>query len=267
MPVIPLTVVLASVVFLAALGVTGFTLKDPLRARLQGFAWGGAFIVGGVLLSGRLPWPMYTAIDGLILSAAVLAAFIAFGPRQQGVRYLVRAVVVVVVGGFVLWPLLPSLTGQVHLRNLLAFFFLGLGLWSVLERVSQQVNTPALILLPTMTAASTIVFLSRIDAGLIILPVILQTWLMLAALVVAVAVPTRISAACALPFISVFVVAQLAAIHFYLRVNPWTMVFLCAPYAVLWMRSWLPLIPREPRKEMITLGVLAAFPLAYVLLV
>jgi hypothetical protein len=158
--------------------------------------------------------------------------------------------------------------GQVHLRNLLAFFFLGLGLWSIVERSAQQTQSPALVLLPFLSVLGLIQLLGLLHSGQGILAgtVWLQAGLMAGVLIVALVWPARVSAAAVLPFVSIFVVALMTAAHFYLGVNPWTLIFLCAPFVILWIRAWLPFIPRSPVPEAIGLGILGAIPLAYVLL-
>lgn len=264
MPAISLSVALASVGLLVALWLLGFT-RDPLRARLQAIAWTLAFAIAGVLQSGRLPWPLLLPLDGMILSVMVLAGFVVVNPKEIGSRYLVRALIVAVVGLMLFWPVLDSLRGGVNPRNLLAFFFLGLGVWSILERTAQQVQVTSLVLLPTFTLASLIWLLRSQDAAMISVPLMTHAGLLAATLIVAILFPARLSSAALVPFVSILVVMQLAAVHFYLHVNPWTLIALCTPYLVLWLRGWLPFLPREPRAEATTLGVLAALPLIYVL--
>ncbi len=240
-------------------------LSDPWRSRLQAVAWTLALVVGGVLHSSRLPLPLLMPLDGLIWSAVLLGAFVVIGPRGVGLRYLVRSLLVVAIGVLVLWPILSTLQGQVHTRNLLAFFFLGLGLWSVVERATQSVRVPALLLLPLLSAIALLWFLFGRESEVVFVPVSLFTGVLAAVSMVALLFVGRVSAAAIVPFVSVLLVALMAAAHFYLQINPWSMVWLCAPFLLLWLRPWLPFFPKEPRREALTLGVLAALPLLYFL--
>lgn len=269
MDVVPMVVIVVSVMFVFGLWFTGGR-SDPFRARLQGVLWGAAFVAAGLLQLGHLPWPITVPLGGVVIAAVLLTGFIVWNPRSVGGRYLVRALFVAAVGLLVLFPLRNSLTGPVHFRNLLAFFFLGLGVWSILERTAQHVKPPALILLPALSLAALLLFLKQwisviesAEVSLMTTSVTLHLSLVIAALLTALAFPARVSAAAAIPFVSVLLVGQLTAVHFYLRTNPWTMVWIASPFLVLWIRNWIPLISREPRGEAATLAALALLPLAY----
>lgn len=241
-----------------------FLSKDSLRVRLQATIWPIGFFLGWMWL-GRMPFPAMEAGNGFLWSTVLLMLFVWLSPRPVGVRYLVRALFVVAVGALLLWERRTELAGPAHLRNLLAFFFLGLGLWSILERSSQQVKLPSLVLLPLFSVASLYVFLQahHVGQGILSGAVALQLILLALVFVLSVLRPELISPAAVLPFVSIFSVTFMAGAHFYFNVNPWTLMFFCIPFAVLWARGWLVFIPRAALVEVFALGVIAALPLAY----
>jgi hypothetical protein len=247
---------------IAAAGLFLVPGGDPWRARLQAIVWALAFVTGWMLL-GRQPFPW--AENGFFWSVLLLLVFICWSPKDVGLRYFVRAVFVFAVGVLVLWPKHAELGGMTHLRNLLAFFFLGLGVWSIVERSAQQVRVPSLVLLPLLSLIGLFWFLTRhhLGAGMFVGTVKLQLALLIGALIVTLVKPAKVSPAAVLPFVSVFVVALMACTHFYFHTNPWTMVFLCVPFVPLWCRGWLPFIPRAPLIEALGLGLLGALPIAY----
>jgi hypothetical protein len=195
----------------------------------------------------------------------ILASFIFVAPRQSGPRYLLRAAYVVIVGVVILWHIRGAMDSMVHKRNALAFFFLGLGLWSIVERGSGKISLPGLIGLPLVSStALSLMLLFKGSASLS------QQATTLCALFGGLALigliwPKRIAVEALIPFLSVFVVGFMAGGHFYLDINPWHMVFLAFPYLVLWMRGAMFFVPKAPLTEAIVLVVMGAAPLAYFL--
>ncbi|MGZ3723135.1 MAG: hypothetical protein ACXVA9_09405, partial [Bdellovibrionales bacterium] len=196
-------------------------------------------------------------------AALALTAFVWISPRPIGSRYLIRAIFVVVLGWLALWPLRDSLHGHTQLRNLLAFFFLGLGTWSIIERASQKVQPLTLIALPLISAtALSMLLLFKGSASMAQLVSVLCT-LLGGVLALTLVYPKRVSAAAVLPFVSVFIVLFMASGHFYLDINPWHMIYLCAPFLLLWIRGWIPFIPRAPVPEALILSIICGAPLGY----
>jgi hypothetical protein len=94
-------------------------------------------------------------------------------------------------------------------------------------------------------------------------PIVLHLSLLVSCFALSIFAPQKVSPAAILPYASVLIVAEMAAGHFYLRINPWSMVWLCLPFLVLWIRGVIPLVPKEPKAEALTLGALAGLPMAY----
>lgn len=254
---IPSAVAVIAMYFLGGAG-------EGLKARLQALLVASAYAVGSYFLLDRLHLPPADVNESLSYVALALAAFVAVSPGDMGARYLVRAIFVAFTGGILLWHIRESLSSYVHLRNMAAFFFLGLGVWSIVERAARQVSRPAYVLLPLVAASGTSLLLLfsasaafsqlvTVLCGIMGVTVVLSLWR-----------PDRVSAFGLSPFLSVFVVSFMAAGHFYLDVNPWRMVYLCWPFLVLWVRPWLP-VPRNAVAEAVALGVLAAGPVIYFL--
>jgi hypothetical protein len=239
--------------------------NDPFRARFQAVFWALGFMAGAYVLVGRLSFPPHDVNEAFSWAALALAGFVWLSPKPVGSRYLIRALFVLFLGYLALWPIHASLHGQVPQRNLLAFFFLGLGTWSILERASQKVQPLTLLVLPIISAtALSMLLLFKGSASLAQLVSVVCSFLGgLAA--VAVIFPKRVSLAAVLPFVSVLIVLFMAVGHFYLDINPWHMIYLCLPFLALWMRRWIPFIPHQPIAETVALGVLSGAPLAYFL--
>lgn len=245
--------------------ISGWISAARVRDGLQSAAFAAGFVLGSYLLLERLSLPPHDFNESLSLAAVLLATFVWVAPLKMGSRYLVRALFVAIVGALLLWHLRESMGGMVQKRNALAFFFLGLGLWSIVEKAGSQVNRPALVALPLVSAVSlSLMLLFKGSASLS------QQATTLCALlgglgVVSLIWPKRISANALSPFLSVFVVAFMVGGHFYLDINPWHMVFLAFPYLVLWVRGALGFIPKAPLQEAIVLTVLGGAPMAYFL--
>jgi hypothetical protein len=254
--------------FLPAVGVavlfllTGW-LRDPMRARIQSLVFALGFAAGAAVLIGWPNLPPSDVNQAFTWSALALVLFVLVSPRPVGSRYALRAFFVVALGLLTLWPIRESLHGHVHLRNLLAFFFLGLGTWSIVERSAQKVQPLTLYVLPLISGTGLSLLL--VVKGSISMSNFVS---ILCALIGGIATlslifPKKVSAAAMMPFISVFMILFMVCGHFYLDINPWFMIYLCAPFLVLWIRNWLPYVPRQPLAEAAVLGVISAAPVAY----
>lgn len=242
--------------------LTGF-LKDPLRARLQGLIFALAFVAGSYIIIGRLSFPPTDSAEALSIGALLLVGFVMWSPRALGPRYLVRGLFVLALGLILLWPLRQQLSNPVYHRNLAAFFCLALGIWSIVERASGKVRPTTLILLPLITASALSLMMlfaasasmSQIVTVLCALfgGLLLFSWLM----------PTRVGVGGFLPFLSVFVIGMMVVAHFYLDINPWTLIYLCLPFFVLWFREWFGFVPQQTLAEAAVFGLISALPLAY----
>lgn len=261
------TIFILSAVFPAIVGAIAFFIlggqRDPLRSRVQAFLWALCFAGGSFMLLGRLD--LFDVLVSFMYVGFALAVFVWISPKPMGSRYLIRALFVVGAGALILWPIRSGLVGPVHMRNLAAFFFLGLGLWSIMERTAQQVKIPSLIALPLISALTLAWFLhSKSDAHGLEQVLGIACALYVATLLVALVSPNRISAAAVLPFVSVFFVGFLLTAHFYFQVNPWTLIYMCIPFLVLWLRGWLPFVPHSPLPEAVILAAISVMPLLYI---
>lgn len=237
--------------------------SEPLRARLQALVVALAFTVGAYLLLGHFAFPPVDVSESLSYVALGLAVFVWIAPKDLKTRYALRAVFVLALGALLLWHIRESLMGNpVHLRNLVAFFCLSLAMWSITERASRQVALPTLLLLPLITASGlSFLMLFAASAAFSQLVTVLcgQIGVALALSVVA---RTRVSEFALLPFNSVFLALFMVAGHFYLDVNPWSLIFLCWPFLVLWVRAWVP-VPKTWWIEAPVLGAISAAPVGY----
>lgn len=238
---------------------------DPWRSRLQALAWALAFVVGSFVMFGRLSFPPYDVSEAFSWVAFGLVIFVWVGPRSVNLRYMVRALFVVGLGALCVWQIRESLVGPIHLRNMLAFFFLGLGVWSIMEKAAQKVKPLTLVLLPLVAATGLAGLLMLKGSASMAQQMGVVCTLLGVATALALFVPKRLSIAAMLPFVSVFLILFMASGHFYLDINPWFMVILCVPFFVLWIREWIPLVPRHPIAEAAILGLISAAPLGYFL--
>ena len=238
---------------------------DPFRARLQSLFFTAGLMAGSYVLVNRLTFPPRDVNEAFSWVAAALMIFIWISPRPIGQRYLVRALFVVGIGFLTLWQIHDSLHGRVALRNLLAFFFLALGVWSIVEKSAQKVKPLTLVALPLISAtALSLLLLFKGSASLAQLVSIVCA-LLGGVLAVALVTPNRVSLAAVMPFVSVFLVAIMACGHFYLDINPWWMIYLCIPFLLLWIRGWIPFVPHSPIGEAVMLGCIALIPMGYFL--
>jgi len=205
--------------------------------------------------------------DRMIWVPLGLGVFVLLAPNPMGSLYALRAFFVLGLGYLWLQPHLgTTLSLQIHGRNLAAFFFLGLGTWSILERSQRRLQLPTLIFLPLMVVlglwryqqrlgsvtgswGDTLMLVMVIFVALGVVALLRRSWLAPMAL---------------LPFVSAFVVFLLAKGHFLYGFNPWHMIFLCAPFLAMWIRDWFPL-PRKVGPEIAALAVASGL-LMYVLL-
>jgi hypothetical protein len=256
---------LPSVIVAGVAVLSGWTKSERMRGWIQSVAFAAGFVLGSYLLLDRLALPPHDFSESLSLVALLLATFTFVAPNRTGLRYLVRAVYVAAVGILLLWHLRESMDSMVHKRNALAFFFLGLGLWSIGERSAGKISVPGQIALPLVSAVSlSLMLLFKGSASLS------QQATTLCALfgglgVISLVWPLRIATNALRPFLSVFVVAFMVGGHFYLDINPWHMVFLALPYLILWVRPALAFVPKAPLLEALVLTILAIVPLAYFL--
>jgi hypothetical protein len=255
---VPAVLVAAGVVMVGRMG-------EPWRTRLQGLIFASGFAGGAYYLLSRLSFPPSDAGEAFIWAAALLSAFVVISPAGQGRRYMLRALFVLALGALLLWPLRQTVFSPVNYRNLVAFFCLGLGVWSITEQSSGKVKPLSFFALPLIALGSLSVFmLLRSSASLsqlVAIPAAICGGLAAVSLVF----PAMISRYAFVPFLSVFVVLLITAAQFYLDVNPWHLIYLCLPFLVLWVRDWLVFIPRSQIGEALGLGLLAGAPLAWFL--
>lgn len=238
-------------------------LKDPFRARLQVLVWTAGLTFALFFRMDHPAFPPRDATEGLLYAALGLAVFVVISPHGTATRYMTRALFVLGLGLLVLWPIRDSLAGPVHFRNLAAFFFLGLGVWSIMERSVIKVQPPAFVALP-LVAVLALFLVLRMKGAVHLADTALTLGVFLAGvLAVGLSAPQRLSTAAILPFVSVYVVLMMAAGHFYLHINPWLMIYLCVPYLVLWIRRWIPLVPGKAVAELVVLALISLIPIGY----
>lgn len=238
-------------------------MKEPVRTRLQGLVFAFGYFVGAFLLLDRVGFPPRDVSETFGWAALVIGLFILWNPQPLGTRYLVRALVVLALFAIVLWPLKDQIAKPMYHRNLVAFFCLALGTWSIIERTAGAVRISTLILLPLISAISlTWLMLSSSGASLAQMVTLLCSALG-GLFVLACLFPNRIGRSAIVPFLSSFVAMMMVAGHFYYDINPWHLIYLCLPFLVLWLRSWLTFVPSHPIAEALILGGLSALPLAY----
>ncbi|NJM10186.1 MAG: hypothetical protein HC883_04775 [Bdellovibrionaceae bacterium] len=242
--------------------VTGF-LKDPWRTRLQGLILALGFSAGIYALISRMHFPPTDAAEAFACGALLLAVFIFWNPRPLGQRYLVRGLFVLALGAILLWPLRQAISNPVHHRNLVAFFCLALGVWSIVEKSAGRVRPATLILLPLIAATALSLLMLFSASASFSQSVTVLCACMGGLLLLSLVVPSKLGLSALVPFLSVFVILLMAAGHFYLDINPWHMIYLCFPYLVLWIRELLGFVPRKTVPEAIILGAVSAAPLAY----
>lgn len=253
---------LPSVLFGVVLLVTGGN-GEPMKARVQALAFAVLYALGAYLLIDRIAFPPADVSESLIYAGLLLALFVVIAPKGVGPRYALRAVVVLAGMFILLHHIRESLMANaVNHRNLLAFFCLSLGIWSVAERSARHVATSTLSLLALVSAAGTsLILLFGASASFSQLVTIL-CGLLGATTAVSLLFPKRVSPGAILPFASVFVTFFMLAGHFYLDVNPWKMVALAWPYLILWIRPWIPGL-KHPVAEGAVFGLMAALPVGY----
>jgi hypothetical protein len=240
-------------------------LREPLKSRVQALLLAAGFIVGHYLLLGRLGFPPSDVAESVSYAALAAAAFVWIYPQAHQAPYMVRALFVLALGALVLWPLRQELKTDMGLRNAVAFFCLGLGIWSIFERNVQRLNLLSLLGLP-LIAASCLSFTLLFGASASFSQMVQILCALLGGLfVLSLLWPGKISRAAIAPFASLFLVLIMAAGHFSLNINPWKMVILCIPFVFIWTRSWYPFIPKNPVVEFLILAIMSLLPLAYLM--
>lgn len=252
----------------ALLGVVnllaGFA-PEVLRGRIQAIFFAAAYAFGSYMLLDRFQVPPHDFSDSIALAGFVLAGFVLVAPRRLGWRYVLRSIFTLAVLTLTLWHLRESMDSMIARRNVLAFFFLGLGVWSIVERAEKAVAAVTLIALPLVSATGLSFLLLLKGSASMSQQVSILCSLSGAMAVLALVLKNRLAVEALVPFLSVFVMAFMAGGHFYLDVNPWHMVVLCFPYLVLWIRPLLFFAPKAPLGEALVLGLFAAAPLGYFL--
>lgn len=250
----------------AAVAATVFLtggIKEPLRSRIHALLIAAGFIVGHYLLIGRLGFPPSDVAESLSYAALGAAAFVWIYPQVQQAPYLVRALFVLALGALVLWQIRGELRTEGGMRNSIAFFCLGLGIWSIFERNVHRLNMLSIIGLP-LIAAACLSFILLFGASASYSQMVQILCALLGGLfVLSIFWPGRIGKAAVVPFVSIFLILIMAAGHFTLNINPWKMVILCIPFLFIWTRAWFPFIPRNPIIEFLILAVLSLLPLIY----
>lgn len=233
------------------------------RSRFQAVVFAAGLCMGSYLVIGRVNFPPQDFNESVSFIALFLASFAFFAPRSVGSRYLVRAIFVAIVFLIILWNLREAMDSMINKRNALAFYFLALGTWSIVEKGIVTVSATTCVALPLVSAtALSLILLFKGSAsfsqqvvtccalfgGLLTLTLIWRKILDLEALG---------------GFLSVLVVAFMAGGHFYLDINPWHMVFLAFPYLILWINNAIPFKPKSALGEALMLSLISAAPLAY----
>lgn len=256
---------LPAVVATIALFVLG-GMKEPLRSPMQALVIALAFMAGSYLLLKRMNFPPKDVNESFGWAALLLAFFVAMAPRSLNYRYGLRALFVIGVGSLLLWHIGKALLNSPpHHRNMLAFFFLGLGVWSIMERTSNRVKPLTLMLLPLIVASALSIYALLSGSAVFSQLVTILCALIGGSLVLGWMFPKRLSTVAWVPFLSVFIIGFMAAVHFYLGTNPWQLIWLCIPFALLWIRGWLKFIPANAVIEAVIFAILSIIPLGALL--
>lgn len=239
---------------------------EPWRARIQALIFAGVFACGFYVLSGVPPFPPQGGVPSLMWLGFWFAVYAWCMPRSTGVRYLVRAVWLLVALAISLWPLHREIFRYpMELRNLAAIALLALALWSVLERTAHRIHpiSWAGLSAVSMTAAS-FLFLFRGSALLSQLTTNLAVFAALLALGAFVC-PRRLSVHGVIPFLGGFFGVFLLVGLFYVEIRPWELVAMALPFLVLLICDLLPKISRSALVEAGVLAMVSGAPLAFLL--
>ncbi len=237
--------------------------KDPLRARLHAIFIAIGFFVGTYLLIGRMNFPPKESIESIAYVGLACAIFVLAFPFPRQAPYIFRAVVVFLFGLLLLWHIRNQLDSEVLKRNMIAFFCLGLGTWSIYERQAEKVNLLTLIGMPLITCTCLSFILLFNASASFSQQVTVLCAILGGVMAVALVWPGRVAKGAVVPFLTILPILIMAAGHFYLQVNPWTMVMLCLPYLFVWIRGWLSFIPANPIVEFVIMATMALIPLGY----
>lgn len=221
------------------------------------------FSAGVYLLIGRVSLPPRDVNEGLVWISLICAFFVAVSPQTVGGRYLVRGLFVLAMGVLLLWSIRQTAFTPPHYRNLIAFFCLALGVWSIVERAATRMTLMAVLAMGSLAATfASLLFVLKGSASMSQVATCLSVQLGALSLL-AFVFPRRLDAFAVLPFVSVLPVMMMAGGHFYLNINPWYMVYLSLPYLLLWIRRGLSFVPDHPILETLALSIMAAGPLGY----
>lgn len=234
------------------------------RERAQAVAIALGVFLGYYFILQTPRFPPQGGVSSAPWAAALLALYVFLQPRSVGARYLVRAVFVAALLGCFLWSIYDSIqSSPVGFRNLAAFFFLMLGVWSIVERSAESVGKISLIALPMI--AGTACSLLFVFQGSASLGQIATTLSVILGGLVALALffPKRLSSTAVVPFLSALLVGYMAVGHFYVEIHPMRLVMMCFPFFVLWVRKFFFFIPKRPLIEAILLGAISSAPVAY----
>lgn len=233
--------------------------RPLFRVRLQAAFFALSFLGGGYFLQANLHLPPQDAIDSLLLSAFLLMLYVVLFPELKGVNYTPRLFYVLAMGALLLWPLKNEVFQAANARNLIAFFCLGLGAWSILVGGASKVATPSLLSLPLMSAlALSLIF--KLSGGVLLSRlVLLHAGLILVSLVLC--LRGKAHPAAFLPFASAFLAGFAVVGFFYSNINPWRLTAAFIPFLFILGRAWIRFVPTKPEREAIWLNGLAAVPL------
>lgn len=239
-------------------------LPEKFKVKLQSLAIALAFLFGYLMLLGRPEWPPLGGVASLPWVALICGLFVLVSPMHKGSRYLIRAFFVAAILAILLWSVWASIrTNPMGYRNLAAFFCLGLGIWSILERAAESVQKPALILLPTLALTATS-FLFLMEGSASLSQVSASMAVILAGqFALSLFFPKSLANTALLPFLSIFVIGTMVVGHFFSGINPWRSIMMSWPFFILWFRGLIPFVPKKPIPEAVVLAILAVAPLIY----
>lgn len=257
-----------SFVVLPAVAVAGLFfivggMKEAVRTRLQGLIFALGYFAGSYLLLQRVGFPLQDGLETFAWAALVIGFFILWNPQPLGTRYLVRALVVLALFAIVLWPLKDQIVKPIYHRNLVAFFCLALGAWSIIERTAGSVRISTLVLLPLITVLSFVTLLLSSNIASLAQLVMILAGILGGLFLLTCLFPARLGRSGVVPILSAFTIMLMVASHFYFDVNPWHLIYLCFPFLVLWLRNWLTFVPSGAIVEALVLGAISLLPIAY----
>jgi hypothetical protein len=239
---------------------------EPWRARIQALIFAGGFWVGCYLLTGYPPFPPHGGAPSLVWVAVWFAGYSWVAPRGAAIRYLMRGIWV--AGGVIIaiWSLRENiLTSGLLSRNILAFVFLGWGMWSLLERSvkASHVLTPIALSVVSLTAASILFVLQ----GSILMSQMLTTLAVItgALAIIAWLWPARLSLHALFPFLGGLFGVFLVTGYIFLDANPYLVMSMAIPFLVLGFKNAFGFKASSAFADAATSIVIAAVPLGIIL--